>query len=189
MMAKSISTFIDRYRVSVLGLSLGLLFFAASLTPSLIPRPALMQGALGGFLMALGYLTGADPDRNLAVSREFRKQREAGRVCVLPADESWAVSRCLTTGPGRVSSRPERRSRTDEHGAARGKPYCHCARDSYWPLFPAFLPRASPGDNNAVDQMPDAGTATATGRDCPEPCAWWRSSAGTSPTASSLAAP
>jgi uncharacterized membrane protein len=59
MMAKSISTFIDRYRVSVLGLSLGLLFFAASLTPSLIPRPILMQGALGGFLMALGYLIGA----------------------------------------------------------------------------------------------------------------------------------
>lgn len=57
-MAKSIIPFLDRCRISVLGLSLGLLFFAASLTPSLIPRPVLMQGALAGFLMALGYLTG-----------------------------------------------------------------------------------------------------------------------------------
>lgn len=37
---------------------LGLLLFAASLTPSLIPRDWLMQGVLGGVLMALGYLIG-----------------------------------------------------------------------------------------------------------------------------------
>lgn len=43
---------------SVPCLTLGLLFFAASLTPSLIPRDALVQGILGGLLIALGYLLG-----------------------------------------------------------------------------------------------------------------------------------
>ena len=42
--------------VSAAGALLGLLFFAASLTPSLIPRGAFLQGVLGGISMALGYL-------------------------------------------------------------------------------------------------------------------------------------
>ena len=37
---------------------LGLLFFAASLTPSLIPRGPAVQGVLGGLVMAIGYLIG-----------------------------------------------------------------------------------------------------------------------------------
>jgi uncharacterized membrane protein len=36
---------------------LGLLFLAASLTPSLIPRDPILQGILGGLVMALGYLS------------------------------------------------------------------------------------------------------------------------------------
>lgn len=43
--------------VSVPALLLGLLFFAASLTPSLIPRGPDVQGILGGVVMALGYLS------------------------------------------------------------------------------------------------------------------------------------
>jgi len=39
-------------------LSVGLLLFAASLTPSLIPRGPVTQGLLGGTLAALGYLIG-----------------------------------------------------------------------------------------------------------------------------------
>lgn len=39
-------------------LLLGLLFFAASLTPSLVPRGPAVQGVLGGLVTALGYLTG-----------------------------------------------------------------------------------------------------------------------------------
>lgn len=39
-------------------LLLALLFFAASLTPSLIPREWMVQGVLGGVVMALGYLIG-----------------------------------------------------------------------------------------------------------------------------------
>ena len=45
-------------RFSALGLLLGLLFLAASLTPSLIPRGPVMQGVLGGVVLALGYLSG-----------------------------------------------------------------------------------------------------------------------------------
>ena len=41
-----------------LGLLLGALFFAASVTPSLIPRTFLLQGALGGVCFALGYGAG-----------------------------------------------------------------------------------------------------------------------------------
>lgn len=39
-------------------LLLGLLFFAASLTQSLIPNGWLLQFSLGGVVMALGYLVG-----------------------------------------------------------------------------------------------------------------------------------
>lgn len=38
-----------------LGLMLGTLFFAASMTPSLVPRPPLVQGVLAGVCLAAGY--------------------------------------------------------------------------------------------------------------------------------------
>lgn len=44
-----------RHTISGFGICLGLLFFAASLTPSLVPRDAIMQGILGGALFAIGY--------------------------------------------------------------------------------------------------------------------------------------
>lgn len=47
-----------RSGLRIVPLLLGLLFFAASLTPSLIPREWLVQGVLGGLVMALGYLIG-----------------------------------------------------------------------------------------------------------------------------------
>lgn len=51
-------SFLDRTGLYVLPLFLGLLFFATSLTPTLIPRDWFMQGVLGGIVMALGYLLG-----------------------------------------------------------------------------------------------------------------------------------
>ncbi|MBX3421244.1 MAG: alpha/beta-hydrolase family protein [Pirellulaceae bacterium] len=39
----------------VFGIVLGVLFFAASLTPSLLPRPPLIQGILSGLALSLGY--------------------------------------------------------------------------------------------------------------------------------------
>ena len=47
-----------RHQFYVLPLCLGLVFLAASLTPTLIPRDWLVQGVLGGIVMALGYLIG-----------------------------------------------------------------------------------------------------------------------------------
>lgn len=44
--------------VSLLPLSVGLVFFAASLTPSLIPREWFVQGVLAGLVMAIGYMAG-----------------------------------------------------------------------------------------------------------------------------------
>lgn len=48
----------DRVGLAVLPLLLGLVFVAASLTPSLIPRNWFVQGVLAGVVMALGYLIG-----------------------------------------------------------------------------------------------------------------------------------
>lgn len=46
------------FGVAVLPLLMGLLFFAASLTPSLIPRPWLLQGVLAGLVTGIGYAIG-----------------------------------------------------------------------------------------------------------------------------------
>ncbi len=48
----------DKTGLKLLPLLLGLVFLAASLTPSLIPRGWLVQGVLGGLVMALGYMIG-----------------------------------------------------------------------------------------------------------------------------------
>jgi uncharacterized membrane protein len=45
-------------RLSLPGLVLAIAFFCASLTPSLMPREALVQGALSGVAAAVGYLIG-----------------------------------------------------------------------------------------------------------------------------------
>src|SRR5215472_16284730 len=44
--------------LSGVGLVLGALFFAAALTPSLVPRSFLIQGALAGGCFAIGYAGG-----------------------------------------------------------------------------------------------------------------------------------
>lgn len=44
--------------VSYVGLVMGTLFFAASLTPSLLPRVYVTQGVLSGFALAVGYCVG-----------------------------------------------------------------------------------------------------------------------------------
>lgn len=57
---KRLAWFIRRQLLSLsgIGLMLGALFFAAALTPTLIPRSYLTQGALAGGCFAIGYLTG-----------------------------------------------------------------------------------------------------------------------------------
>ena len=44
--------------LSGVGIVLGALFFAAALTPTLVPRSYLTQGALAGACFAIGYATG-----------------------------------------------------------------------------------------------------------------------------------
>jgi uncharacterized membrane protein len=46
------------FHFSLFSLAIGLLFFAASLTPSLIPRGPFLQGVLGGLVLGLGYFCG-----------------------------------------------------------------------------------------------------------------------------------
>lgn len=41
--------------ISIIGLLIGLIFFSASLTPSLLPRIPLVQGVLSGLVFAVGY--------------------------------------------------------------------------------------------------------------------------------------
>jgi uncharacterized membrane protein len=56
MIKKTLGILIGPFSVPCL--MLGLLFFAASLTPSLIPRGPAVQGILGGLVTAIGYLIG-----------------------------------------------------------------------------------------------------------------------------------
>ncbi|MFJ6321345.1 MULTISPECIES: alpha/beta hydrolase [unclassified Rhizobium] len=46
------------HSLSLLGMVMGLIFFAASLTPSLMPRSYLVQGALSGVSAGVGYMIG-----------------------------------------------------------------------------------------------------------------------------------
>lgn len=47
------------FRFELAGLILGTVFFATSLTPTLLPRPAAIQGAVSGLSFAAGYALGA----------------------------------------------------------------------------------------------------------------------------------
>ena len=66
--------------ISLLPLFVGLLFFAASLTPSLIPRGWLLQGVLGGTVAALGYMVGR---LLLTLWRQMALPRLRGRAFVI----------------------------------------------------------------------------------------------------------
>lgn len=67
-------------RLSILPLLLGLLFFAASLTPSLIPRDAIVQGALAGLVTAIGYMIGR---LLLTIWRAAEMPRLTGRAAIV----------------------------------------------------------------------------------------------------------
>lgn len=77
--------------LSAIGLILGTIFFAASLTPSLIPRTFLMQGALSGACFAIGYGIGVAwrwlwRYMGLPVPRGLRTARiAAAGICVAGA--------------------------------------------------------------------------------------------------------
>jgi uncharacterized membrane protein len=55
----TMDTLFSRQSLSGIGIVVGTLFFAASLTPTLVPRTYLTQGVLAGACFAIGYGTGA----------------------------------------------------------------------------------------------------------------------------------
>ena len=86
------------YSVSIFALSLGLVFFAASLTPSLIPRGWPLQGVLAGLVMALGYMIGRfllALWRALQIPEPRGTWRLVGRAIVLAASLALLVF-CLS---------------------------------------------------------------------------------------------
>lgn len=74
-------------RPSALGIALGALFFAASLTPSMIPRTGLMQGALGGVCLGVGYLIGV----TLVALWDWVAERPAPSARALTRNLRWAT--------------------------------------------------------------------------------------------------
>ncbi len=75
--------------LSIVGLLLGAVFFAFSLTPSLLPRPFLIQGALSGLALAAGY--------GLGVAAMFlwgylQLPRARGRVALAAKGVAAAIS-------------------------------------------------------------------------------------------------
>lgn len=68
------------FGLPILPLLLGALLFAASLTPSLIPRLWVVQGALAGFVAALGYMLG---QFLLTVWRAIELPRLSGRAALI----------------------------------------------------------------------------------------------------------
>lgn len=88
---------------SALGLLIGALFLLASLTPSMIPRAAMIQGALGGVCFAAGYGIGAGLVAlwwfmGLPVAETLQARRRASRLGMAAAAVVLAVAAVSMTG-------------------------------------------------------------------------------------------
>lgn len=76
------------FRLNFTGLLVGLLFYCFSLTPSLLPRPAIFEGIIAGLSFAVGYGLG------LFISWAFRQMvRKEPPVRVKKV--SWRIGLCL----------------------------------------------------------------------------------------------
>tara|TARA_R110002049_G_scaffold4601_5_gene32593 strand:- start:822981 stop:824636 length:1656 start_codon:yes stop_codon:yes gene_type:complete len=80
---------------SFVGLSVATLFFAASVTPSLLPRTYLVQGILSGFAIAIGYGVGVTL---VAIYQFFELREPAGSVQVVAKRLTVAVVAILFVG-------------------------------------------------------------------------------------------
>ncbi len=78
------------FRLNFIGLLVGLLFYCFSLTPSLLPRPAIFEGLIAGLSFAVGY--GLGLFISWAVRRIVHKEPPAQVKKV-----SWRVGLCLMT--------------------------------------------------------------------------------------------
>ncbi|TWT66003.1 alpha/beta hydrolase [Allorhodopirellula solitaria] len=96
---RSLSSYWDSF--SFLGLILATLFFCGSVTPSLLPRPYIVQGILSGFATAIGYVVGVVlvwfwnflelPVPKQELARRL-KQFTVAAVAVLFATFTWHAS-------------------------------------------------------------------------------------------------
>jgi uncharacterized membrane protein len=87
-----------RFRYTLPGLSVALVFYCLSLTPSLLPRPGLLQGVISGVAAAFGYamgVTGAYVWRAFA-NRDVRPtQRRSWRILAVIAVVAYVVFTAL----------------------------------------------------------------------------------------------
>jgi uncharacterized membrane protein len=80
--------------LSAPGLMLAAVFFASSLTPSLIPRDYLPQGILSGIAFAAGYLAGVGLDQ-LWTYLELPEPRDGPRRLLVPVALAICVALCV----------------------------------------------------------------------------------------------
>ena len=110
-----------------IGLVLGTLFFAASLTPSLVPRSPMVQGVLGGFCLGAGYGLGVllrRVWRALALPALSPQARQLVLLLVLAA---W-VAAAIVRLPGNRSKPTVTRVRQPGRRAAQRPWPCVCLR-------------------------------------------------------------
>jgi Alpha/beta-hydrolase family N-terminus len=88
---------------STCGLLLGTLFFAVSLTPSLLPRSFLTQGVVSGSSLAAGYGIGVFWGWLWAYMELPQPKRRLLRVAMLAASTSCAVLAVISMAGGRMA--------------------------------------------------------------------------------------
>jgi uncharacterized membrane protein len=104
-------------RLSSIGLLVGAVFFAFSLTPSLLPRPFLIQGALSGVSLAAGYGLGV---AGLALWNYLQLPLLRGRAALVAKVVVALISdRRCTDLPVAGLALAELDSCADGHGGAR----------------------------------------------------------------------
>lgn len=98
----------DRHWPDLVALCAATLFFWASLTPSLVPRPWYLQGVIGGITAAIGYALGA----TLAwVVRLLLRRRPGERLRARLWQAYWLLAPALSVGYIAESARLQRQLR------------------------------------------------------------------------------
>lgn len=83
------------WRLDLTGVVIGAAFVVLSLTPSLLPRPALLQGAIAGISFALGYLIGAAATAMVGAWKRSRRAAEAEADMSAPSRpglRAWVIT-------------------------------------------------------------------------------------------------
>lgn len=79
------------WRLDLTGVVVGVACVVLSLTPSLLPRPAVLQGVIAGLSFALGYLLGVVVSAAVRNVRRARRDRQAPDA-VRPGMRAWLIT-------------------------------------------------------------------------------------------------